>query len=470
MSPDATLIARRLGWLLRALERRVDADLAGVRLAIIPGLPVDGLACGNLVALSADLLQRPRTALLHAAIHELVHVFQQRAGRVRPTGCIEGIAFSRDADLEAEAEAAAAAGRCVLRSAGTALRQEPVLQPLITVGGQSPATETTFSVRFNRLLGLIPSGPAWLSWALRAPGPARAFADEFSLLSWIQLGLHGSAEVCFQSAGLRLAPSLLLDLGSADFGNVVGSLETGQLSPAALAVFARLGVRTEADFAQLDNALASLGVSAALPLAAPTLTEQVALHARFVAAPPPAGSPVLPAAQFAAANASTATDFAAAFSFFLSVSSAPDAPADLPAQVWTQLSPLAFPYLQSPSLDPFTPDPGVGSFLSSYLRRVSFVGFPSLAVALAALAADANLAFAPFDASAASDRIRSYVLGLARLTETLPGGDTPAPQITRLQDGLTRWIDYAGDQGSARLQLDPTGLLTLRRFIPATTS
>lgn len=471
MTPDAPQLRRRLGWLAHTLRCRLDADLSGVRLAFLPRLAVDGLACGNHVALSADLLRCSPAALLHAATHEIVHVFQQRQGRVRPTTRVGELAFNLDPHLEAEAEAAAITvgrgGRIRLRAPDCVHRAPPVLQPLITVGGRAPATESDFSAQFTLLLALIPQGPNWLSWALRAPGPAQAFADEFSLLTSIQLGLHGTGEVCFQSSGVRLAPALLLGLDDPDFGNLVGSLETGQLTPAAKSVLVNLSIRTESDFASLDTTLAELGVSAALPLASPTLADQVNLQAQFIGQPPPAGAPVQAAAQFAAANAQNATDFAAAFSFYLSVDPGADAPADLPAQVWTGLCGFVFPYLQCPSIDPLASDDVVTDFLANYLRRSSLVGFPSQAVAIAAIAAHAGLALTPNIDDGAADNIRTYLTGLAQLAAPLADGVPLQPQITRLQDGLTRWIDYTGDFGSARLQLDPSGLLTLRRFSPA---
>lgn len=464
----------RLRRLLRALRSSLDADLSGIRLLFVPHLPVDGLTCGDTVALSSRLLAGDPRELLHVAVHEIVHVFQQRAGRVTATGCAGRFSWSTDPTLEAEAEQAAdlvrRGHRVALHAPARAGRAPAVLQPLVAVNGQTRSSKEDFSARFLRLLALVPQGPAWLDWALRAPGPALPFADERALLAAIQLGLHGTADVCFQSAGLRLAPTLLFPLDDPDFGNLAGSLETGQLTPAALAVLGARQIRTERDFAALDSALARLGVSAALPLAAPTLAEQVALQAQFVAAPAGDDAPALAAAQFAGANAQTATDFAAAFAFYLAVAPDDAPPPVSPAQIWTQLGALSFPYLQCPTCDPLAPDEELAAFIAASLRRSGFIGFPSQAVAIAAFAAHAGLSLAqPLDDSAA-DKIRAYLVGLSKFAEPRPDGTTTPPAITLLQDGLTRWIDYLGPPGSARLQLDPTGLLTLRRFSPSAAS
>lgn len=460
--------ALRLRALLRSLRRGLDADLAGIRLLFVPRLPVDGLACGDVVALSSHLLEAGPRALLHAAVHELVHVFQQRAGRVTPQVSAGSFAFNLDPSLEAEAEQAARfvvnGGRIALHAPGRLAPSTAVIQPLLVVGGQVLTDAKALSARFTRLLGLIPQGPAWLEWALRSPGTATPFAGESELLAAIQLGLHGTADVCFQSAGLRLAPTLLLPVDDPDFGNVVGSLETGQLTPAALTALRTMQVRTERDFAALDTVFANLGVSAALPLASPTLAEQVALQAQFAGQPAGESTAALAAAQFAAAHAQTATDFAAAFSFHLAIAPDDTPPSVPPAQVWTQLGSLAFPYLQCPTCDPLMTDEGLAAFIASHLRRAGLIGFPSQAVAIAAIGANAGLSLGqPLDDNA-PDRIRTCLLDLAKLVVPQPGGPPARPVITLLQDGLTRWIDYAGAGGSARFQLDPSGLLTLRRF------
>lgn len=470
MFPAHPSTAPRLRALLRSLRHGLDADLSDIRLLFIPQLPVDGLACGDVVALSPRLLERDPRELLHVAAHEITHVFQQRAGAVTPTGRTGGVEFALDPALEAEAEAVARCivrgGRVTLRAPARRDRATAVLQPLVAVGGLPLSDPKTLSARFARLLALIPQGPAWLEWALRSPGPVMRFTDEGALLNAIQLGLHGTADLCFQSAGLRLAPALLLPVDDPAFGNIAGSLETGQLTPAALDALHELQARTERDFAALAATFASLGVSAALPLAAPALAEQVALQAQFAAQPPAADAPALAAATFAAANAQTATDFGAAFAFHLAVAPDDNPPAVPPALLWTEIGALAFPYLQCPTCDPLISDEGLAAFATTQLRRTGFIGFPSQAVAIAAIARHAGLVLGEPLGDDAPDKIRAYLIGLTKFAEPQPGGILAQPRITLLQDGLTRWIDYAGAAGTARLQLDPTGLLSLRHFSP----
>lgn len=461
--------ARRLQRLRRELAERVDANLSGVHLAVLPNLPVDGLAFGDLVAVSARLFDQAPENLLHAVAHELAHVFQQRSGRVRPLRRVGGCAVTVDDALEAEAQVVARSVVCgervSLRAPAADRPHPPVLQPLISVGGQGRSSEKDFSAAFTRILALVPQGPAWLSWALRTPGPAFHFADEPTLLSAIQLGLHGTAVVPFASAGLRLAPALLLDLGDPDFGNIVGSLEAGQLTPAAQAALASHGLRTEADFAQLASALAGLGASATLSLASASLADQVALHEQFVADPaPPPPAAAATAARFAAATAQNPAEFAAAYAFYLIVSGgAKNAP---PANVWTQLAPLVFPYLKSPVLDPGLSDADLASQVGSWLGQSASIGFPTLGTAIANCAAYAGLDLTqPLDPNETADRIRAYLFRLAQVVQP-PQPPAPAPVVTRLQDGVTRWIDFTTPVSRARFQLDASGLLTLREFSP----
>ncbi len=470
MLPPTSPSARRLHQLRRTLAERVDADLAGIRLAVVPGLPVAGFAFGDLVAVSARVLRESQSVLLHTVGHELAHVFQQRAGRVRPSAHLGRVPINVTPDLEAEAEAAATAlvrGQRLLLPQPAAAGRRPVLQPLIAIRGQRRHDARDFSDNFQRLLPLVPQGPAWLAWALRTSELDLNFNEESLLLTGIQLGLHNTPVVQFQSAGLRLAPAMLLDLGDPDFGNIVGSLETGQLTPAALAALATIHVHTEQEFARLDSALAALGASASLAFTETSLADQVLLFDRLVVRPP-AAPPELAgaAARFALRVAQGPADFAAAFSFYLTVAATPGTPEDLPAQVWTQLGRLAFPYLKCPTLGPGMPDEALAEAIRAARRASSTIGFSSLAIAIANCAASAGLTFQPPpDDDTATDRIHRYLLGLGPLVDSCINDGTT--QVRRVQDGLTRWVDFSSARGRARFQIDPFGLLSLSQLSPA---
>ncbi len=461
-------IAARLGMLHTALAKRAEADLTGVRLSIVPGLPIAGLACGNDIYVSRQVMTQPPEDFLHVVAHELVHVFQQRAGRVPPGACT-------DPTLEAEAEVAArgfvAGSSLQLHSAGTSVSTLS-LQPLLSVGGVPRREAAEFSQKFLRTLQLVPNGPAWLAWALRVASPVFSFADEAVALDGIQSGLTGTPVLVFTSAGLRIAPSIFLRLEDPDFSNVVGSLETGQLTPAAFAALSAWNIRTESDFAQVGTALATLGVAGQPSTHAASLADQVILYETFVAQNQTSGPNALAAAQFAAGLAQNAADFAAAFQFYLAFAAAKQGAQDQinpnVAQAWTALGNSSFGYLNCPQLAPGISTADLLQAVSAYLNRTLHIGFPTLAIGLSAIARHAGLPLGqPLDQPAKI--IEDYVFGAGRALRSALGSQLSV-NVRQFQDGSTRWLDFT-DAGSAlRLQCDSAGLVSLLDFTPATPS
>lgn len=325
MKTHTRILHARLERLCAELRARVEGELGGVSVTFVPALPFAGLAFGERIFVRASLLGQDPALLWRVLAHELTHVSQQRSGRVRPELRVTGVARTIDPVLEAEAEAGAEhvarGGRLPLAPRPLA-PLEPVAQPLVTVAGSVRTKPTDFSARFQQVLPLIADGPAWLQWALRASSPPFSADSETDLLAQIQFGLHGSTIALFPSSGLRLAPALLPQLSDPDFGNIVSSLQSGGLTAAALAALGKNGFRTEADFAQLENAFAALGI-AGVPATLPaSLAEQVGLYNTFVAgadtATPPT-SDALDAAQFAASVAQSAPELSAAYTFYLAV-------------------------------------------------------------------------------------------------------------------------------------------------------
>ena len=462
----------QLPELSRRLRRGLAADLSGVRIDFVRGLPWAAFAWGDRVVVSDRLLQAEPATLLHVVAHELVHVFQQRAGRARPNVCAARLPGCYDAELEAEAERGAArvvaGARLDLARAPRAPRAAPVLQPLITVGGQSRIQLDAFSTRFQEVLPLIAGGPQWLQWALNLAGPAFYVDSEEQLVAQIQFALHGSRVAVFQSAGLRLAPELLLPLPDPDFGNVVSSLQTGQLTPAAQSALTASGVRTEADFSELDQVLASLGVSGQLAVQPLDLADQVGLYELLVARNGLAteNSVNCAAASFAATVAQNAADFGAAFSFYLAAAMAQPAadPATISA-LWTALTPLTLNYLRCPSVPREASDRRVLDTLSTYLNLWPFLGFQTCGSAIYNCGAHSGLDLSQATVpSSAANTIGLYMLrAKSALQQTIKSAN---PRVTRCQDGVVRWYQFDNSDGARRILLDGAGCLTLLDFVP----
>ncbi|MBI2512661.1 MAG: DUF4157 domain-containing protein [Opitutae bacterium] len=441
-----------LAWLRSRLRAQIDGSLDGIHLAGVERLPVAAFAFGDLIAVSAAALRGPARELLPLVAHELAHVFQQRSGRTAPGGVV------CDPTLEAEAAAAARAvarGERLRLSAPRARALHPVLQPSLTIDGAVIASASDLSATCQHVAALVPQANAWLAWAMTTPAAHLAFANESALINGIEQGLHGTNTRLF-AGGVQFDVTILFSLGQPDFGNVVASLASGALTPAALAALAARGVRTEAEFAQIPAFFAGRGLAVPPQVAAANLAEKVALVAaldRWTATPAEAA---VAATLFAQAQTATASAFIAAWDFHASVTAAGGGP-DAAPQLWEILSPLAWPMLSCPAL-PSSVDDGT---LVAILARER-AGFATVAHALANYAAYTGIPLAaPLDLNLATARVDAYLAAARTIAAT------GTCSITRLQDGATRWIDFAASVGRARFQHDATGLLTLLQLVPA---
>jgi hypothetical protein len=475
---SGTRSASSLTRLRLQLAQAVDADLSGVRIVFLSELPAAALTFGDVVLVRDELLERDAGTLLGVLAHELVHVFQQRAGRVDADTHFAGLPYCRSAELEEEAEAGA---RAILRGEVLRLRapqrarsRPPVLQPLISVAGDTRSKAAEFSQNFQQVLSLIPQGPDWLQWALRLNGPIYPAESEVDLIAQIQFGLHGSSVALFQSAGLRIAPSVILSLPDPDMGNLTASLQLGQLTPAAQAVLAKNNFHAEADFGQLARTLGTLGVAGQLTATTASLAEQIGLFDTFVTARDPSVSDAdaSAAARFAASVAQSTPEFGAAYAFYLNaIAPAPGStagvdPGDVPA-LWTAFSPLVLDYLKCPFVAPGSTDWVVLDALASFLRQSPFVGFPTIGVAIAACATNGAIPLTqplPADAGGRMGECLLRVGGMLQPEAAARATSAENPQIQLCQDGVTRWYRFTGPDGDARLMLDAQGCLTLSQF------
>ena len=126
--------------LRRRLERLLRCDLSDVRLHDEPGLAGLGAlacACGEDIHLSPTAPRLDTPAGVAMLGHEIAHVLQQRAGRVRAAA---GTPVVADGDLEAEADRAAA--YCVARLFPGALADPGLPPTLRRAARRAPPPET----------------------------------------------------------------------------------------------------------------------------------------------------------------------------------------------------------------------------------------------------------------------------------------------------------------------------------------
>lgn len=451
-SPFAPLAALR-----RQLRAHVLADLRGIRLACADHLPCAAFAFGDLIVLSPAALRRSPRELLALVVHELVHVFQQRAGRT----AAHRASVVLDPALETEADVTAARvarGGRVRLSAPHSRPAWPVLQPKLIVGDTEIASPSVLSAKVLSLIALVPQATDWLNWATAPTSPAFTFADERALLSGIEQGLQGALPQQVPTLGLTCDLAVLLALDDDDFATVLAALQTGQLSPAASVVLNRHHIHTAADFARADTMASSYALD--LPSADASLAARCAWQEIVNQVSAPSLEAAQDAAAFARPRSQNLFAYTAAWEGYFALAPSFPSLAALNA-IWDALVPFALPLLRCPVLSPSLSDASLLAEIEQ-LAAHDVAGFATLNHALANLAAHARLGRTlPLDEPATAQAITAYLQSARAIAQ--PGTAT----IRQLQDGTTRWITYAGPRGRAVYQHDAAGHLTLLQLIPA---
>lgn len=117
------------------MEQALGADFSSVRVhegSTAPRLGAVAFTQGESLHFAPGRYRPASSEGRHLIGHELAHVVQQRAGRVRSTGSVRGVALNDDASLEAEAD------RMGARAARASASPEPGIQRVPMPSGPAP--------------------------------------------------------------------------------------------------------------------------------------------------------------------------------------------------------------------------------------------------------------------------------------------------------------------------------------------
>lgn len=442
-----------------------------------PAAPLaPGAVEGNHVYLNPAAKRLGRERWRHILGHELAHVAQQRQGRVQPTGWLAGCAVNQEASLEAEAEELGrrfAAGASSLAQAGVrALPHRPVLQCMLSIGGQPVQTGLDLSPKAQSILEFIPGGEAWL----RAIGRARPqynFDNEYEFLGGIQSGLHGSPLLLLRRLGLSIHPLALQEMEKPEIDTLLSVERSEQEnSVSRMRVKKALAAHklwAEPEFVIGDEFLRHAGVESEPLFGSLSLADRVALFDLVNNASSENALSLMlqkEAAAFAVGRAQSAQEFVDYYQFFMAQVQ------EKPPQSHTSarrarfaeaaaeaVGDLLYDLLWCPRLER-APAPGeMPRILAQWSARGFCLGFPRLSAALAHMAQFADLQGAT--GAAAGQLIGRYMDGLQ--SQWLQR--TPAA-MRYSQDGRDRQYIYELPAATAELRLAEDGSLTIGPFQP----
>lgn len=453
-------------------------------------------AYGGELYIDPELFEQPMRRVLEVFGHELCHVAQQRAGRVRVRNEAPGVPCNADPELEREADEWA---RCVARgepapSVGSALDRPPppVLQPVVAVGGSVLQSASDLDERARAVIDLIDGGTEWLSRAIGPHAESYWFEDVESLVSGVQEGLHGSPLMLLRSLGLQVSPRrllllsnrMLLDMltvegvgGDDEGAERLGSGPKGGVGPPnaglSMSLPRRLvdeGLWTQEELAKVPEFLQRLAPGAVL-FQAVEMGEWVALHELMIELSVAGGAePSLrkQAAAFALGRAVNPVEFVDYSRLYLSLAGSvgEESRSDRRhrggriGEICDALLDEARAYLRCPSVHPDASALDVSAALASWLQPPNRLGFARLSSAAcqfaAGLASVAPVDVAPRTPADLTDEISRYMRDVeAHVLSVVPRGRS----VT--QDGKLVIFNAENHEARSTLRVDRSGSLTL---------
>jgi hypothetical protein len=465
------------GLLQVAAEAFFQTDLSGLELHFgSRARRFRSAACawGNDIYISVPLATWP-SALLELLGHELTHVVQQRQGRVRQTTTIAGCPANDDPALEQEA---VELGRRFARGMDAPLPQrpavgfQPVLQRSVTVGDKVLSSQADLG-KAGTIVDLIDGGSSWLSWAIGNTDARYKYADAGSLVTGLQLGLHGTDLALLRQLRLLLHPLKLIEL-QADELLLLAAAEQAVLKPddAALRQATKIlnnkhNLYCQADLQVGIDFLLQTGVRDQPVFSNLTLAGQLALFAMIdEASGESAFNPMLQkeAASFAVFRAQSVFEFVDYYKFYMATIDDPAHAAGGAAarsrkaeSLHQSIEPLLYGYLLCPSFPGVLAPEEVIAAVQKWSATGNVLGFSRLSQGITQIAQYADLQGAKGQAtSALINQFSAQSRSLFR--EELAGS------VKLTQDGRERYYSYQGASGSVRLCHSSDGDLSLASF------
>jgi hypothetical protein len=344
----------------------------------------------------------------------------------------------------------------------------------VSVAGRPLQQQAALSDLARLSLAFVDGGLEWLGWAVASTSLRYDFPDETTLLSQVQIGLHGSPLALLPRLGLMASPVKLMSLGS-DLP-VLAKAEGGDASALLTAQVRRIfedhQLLRQTDLMAPQVWLTELGVAQAPLLQGVEFQDRVALarlmRDPLVVAGAGAGSDAealaKEAAAFAVHQARTPQEFCDYFRFHLALAirlgasaSGPEHRSEAATQAMRTLLPLFFGVLDCPQVTGLPSPAEVARAVRGWLSGGKPVGFSRLSEGLVQVML--NTRFQNETGSAARQLVETYLQAAQALLGEV------APNDGQLgQDGSSCVFFLASGGRHMELQVSANGVISLRDF------
>jgi len=416
---------------------------------------------------------------LHVIAHELVHILQQRQGRVRASSTQHGILFNDDPTLEHEADhfapriaARLLAGLCPTLPPPPTTHRTPILQCLINIKGRPIRSQADLSPAAQSLFALVSGASDWLASIARTSIQYQ-FGNDFELIAGLNAGVHGDPLLLLRKLQFSVHPEALASFSKDDIDSMVlVELGTGDNSVARMRVRRLLAAQqllTESELQVADEFPAQIGLSAEPLFRSNSLAARIALFNLVNdGVTEHALDPKLQAeaADFAIQRSLNVFEFIDYYRFFMALLTDPSPDPTLAAKrarvaesTADSLADVSFDLLWAPTLENSPTASAMPGVIAQWSERGFRLGFSRLSAALAYLAQNVKTDGAT--GTAARQIVREAMTQL----QSLWVGNVPR-SVRVAQTGLERIYAYEFPSATAHLSLATDGTLTIADYRP----
>jgi len=463
-----------------SMQIRIQTDLHSTVEIVLhphPAAPF-AVACtdGHQIYLNPHRHHLTSLQWVHAIAHELVHIVQQRQGRVRASGTRHGFLFNDDPCLEREADRLAPRiATRLLNGLFPPLPQAhatPILQCLISIKGHPVRSQTDLTPQAQSLLPLVPGATDWLASIASTPIQYQ-FTSDLELVAGLNAGVHGDPMMLLRKLQVSAHPEALSGFAKDDIDSIVQvELGTGDNSVARMRVRRLLAAQqllTESELQVGDEFPTQIGLATEPLFRSSSLAARIALfnlvnegvteHALDTQLQ-------TEAAAFAIQRSLNVFEFIDYYRFFMALLTEPSPDPTQAAKrarfaesTADSLADVSFDLLWAPTLESIPTTSAMPGVIAQWSERGFRLGFPRLSAALAHLAQNVKTDGAT--GTAARQIIQTAMAQLQSLwVSTVPRSARVA------QTGIERLYAYDLPAATAHLSLAADGTLTIADYQP----
>lgn len=436
-----------------------------------------GYTNGDHICLSPGAFNLPHNKLIEILGHELTHIMQHRAGRLRGelrTGKEDVDYYGSIMEHEAHesGKAFANGSSYAFGKITPKFRNSAPIQTYVLLAGKLLSSVNELSDSATTLLGFIKHGNDWFDWALKQQNHGYSFLNEPQLVEGVQYGLHGNNLISISPCELIVNPAKLLKLSTSDINLLARETSPEQdnkvVDLSVSKMLAANGLRVKSDLVVGTEFLDQVGVADAAIFQMMSLNDLISLFNMVNDATTSSSldtSIQKEAAQFALGNAQSALEFIDLYEFYISLadklgsqSGTPEKRSVLAEQYLEDIMTVLYDANLSLIVEQNISVKELRSLIQNWVDGGQNIGFNNLSRGASQVMKGTSIG-KPGRSQIVSDVTKKYLSDVQNFIKS-----NEAASVILSQDGLVNTYTISTKTGTAALDINQQGYLTLAKY------